>query len=80
MNNKLSKSNIKGREEILLTISPSDNLEREFFNALFSGADVEFTKVANSEDIVVSKKGLPMGLPIIPEKLPEQVPVILAKS
>lgn len=57
MNSKLTKSNIKGKEDVVISISPSDNLEREFFNALFSG-DVIFQKVAGSpmEEILIIKK------------------------
>lgn len=54
MNYEMTKSDQKGAELITLTISPSDNLEREFFNALFKG-EVKFETVPNSEEIVVKK-------------------------
>lgn len=55
MNVNLSKTNIKGVEEIRLTISPSDNLEREFFNALFTNNNVKIEAIPNSDEIVLKK-------------------------
>lgn len=54
MNYEISKSNIKGKEDLKLIISPSDSLEREFFNALFAG-QVIFDKITNSEEIHIKK-------------------------
>lgn len=57
MNFKLTKSNTKGKEEVVMSISPSDNLEREFFNTLFA-SEVVFQKVTGSpsEEILIIKK------------------------
>lgn len=54
MNFEMTKKDVKGVEEITLTISPSDNLEREFFNSLFIG-DVKWETVPNTELVVVKK-------------------------
>lgn len=55
MNFEFKKGTIKGEEVLSLTISPSDNLEREFFNTLFS-TETEAHTVANSDQIVIKKK------------------------
>lgn len=59
MNFNITKSSVKGKEVITLTLSPSDNLERVFFNELFpAGSEIEFKPVANSkEEIIICKKG-----------------------
>ena len=70
MNFKLTKSNTKGKEETTITISPSDSLEREFFNQLFSNGNiVEFTKLPNSEDVIISKRGDFLSQPADAEKI-----------
>lgn len=55
MNCNLTKSSIKGVDEVKLTISPSDNLEREFFNALFTNNNVKIEAIPNSDEIVLKK-------------------------
>lgn len=55
MNVEFKKGTIKGEEILSLTISPSDNLERDFFNALFSG-EVQAHTIPNSDQIVIKKK------------------------
>jgi hypothetical protein len=56
MNFEMSKKLEKGNEKVVLTISPSDNLEREFFNALFSIKDLSIEAVPNGEQILICKK------------------------
>lgn len=55
MNCNLTKSSIKGVDEVKLTISPSDNLEREFFNSLFTNNHVKIEAIPNSDEIVLRK-------------------------
>lgn len=55
MNFQMSKVNAKGNEEIRLSFSPSDNLEREFFNALFVQEGAVIEAVPNSDEIVIKK-------------------------
>lgn len=56
MNFELKKINQKGKEEICLIISPSDNLETEFFNTLFTKSEVVFHTVPNTDQIIIKKK------------------------
>lgn len=57
MNYQFVKGNTKGKEQMSLSISPSDNLEREFFNTLFAqGSEVEFKTIANKEEVLICKK------------------------
>tara|TARA_R110000868_G_C10481064_1_gene729290 strand:- start:338 stop:526 length:189 start_codon:yes stop_codon:yes gene_type:complete len=42
-------------EDVKIIISPSDNLEREFFNQLFGG-EVIFETVPNTEQIIIKKE------------------------
>ena len=55
MNYEMCKNYTKGAEDIKLIISPSDNLEREFFNQLFKGEAV-FETIPNSENIIIKKQ------------------------
>ena len=45
---------IKKDKEIILTVAPTDNLEREFFNQLFSG-EVKVEQLPNGETIIIKK-------------------------
>ena len=56
MNFEMTKSDVKGGEEITLTFWPSDNLEREFFNALFAGEDVKIDAIPNTDQNIVIRK------------------------
>lgn len=56
MDFEMTKSGKKGQDEITLTITPTDNLEREIFNTLFAnGAAVKVDKIPNSESVVIKK-------------------------
>jgi len=55
MNTQLKISNVKGKNEISLTITPAGNLERTFFQELFSG-EVEVKTIPNTDDIVITRK------------------------
>lgn len=55
MNANLSKTTIKGKETITLTISPSDNLERAFFNELFR-SEVSVTVIPNTDEMLIQRK------------------------
>lgn len=55
MNFEIKKSNIRGNEEVSITIWPSDNLETEYFNAIFSG-EVEVVSAANGEQRIIRRK------------------------
>lgn len=48
----------KGNDDLRLIITPSDNLERSFFDQLFSG-EVKFETVPNTDNIVISKVSKP---------------------
>lgn len=56
MNFTLSKTNLKGKEEIKLTLSPEGNLEKEFFNALFANKEVKVESIPSSDEIVIKVK------------------------
>ncbi len=56
MHTQISSSNVKGDERLELTLTPANNLEREFFNALFNNNGVKVEQIPNSEDIVIRKK------------------------
>ena len=55
MNTQITSSNVKGEEKLELTLTPANNLEREFFNAMFSNNGVKVEQIPNSEDIVIRK-------------------------
>lgn len=58
MNFEIKKSNIKGKDEISLTVWASDSLENDFFKALFEDENnMEIIKPPNSkEQIIIRKK------------------------
>ena len=53
MNYEMIKTHDKS-EDVKIIISPSDNLEREFFNELFTGG-VTFEQIPNTEQVVIKK-------------------------
>lgn len=58
MNYDLKKSNIRGNEEVTLSLTPDDNLETEFFSTLFSHVeDMEFVLVpGTSKQVIIRQK------------------------
>lgn len=55
MHTQINLSNTKGNEQLELILTPANNLEREFFNALFNNNGIKVEQVPNSEDVVIRK-------------------------
>lgn len=55
MNYELTIKNIKGKEEQVLIIEPSSQLEEQFFNSIFFGEMVAVA-IPNSKKIVIQQK------------------------
>ena len=62
MHTQISSSNVKGDERLELTLTPANNLEREFFNAMTEYASLQSTKdkdrIAELEKEVEMLRGL----------------------
>lgn len=58
MNSRIQVTDIKGKEDLSIIISPSNNIESVCFNDLFSpGSEIEFKAVANANgDIIIQRK------------------------
>jgi len=56
MNYIFSKSNIKGKDDVTLTLLPTDNLERELFKTMLSSGQVEIKEVTGKEEYVLQRK------------------------
>ena len=55
MNTQIILSNTKGEEKLELILTPSTNLEREFFNAIITNNGVHIEQMPNSDDIIIKK-------------------------
>ena len=55
MDYTMCNSSIKGKMEVKLIISPTNNLERQFFTELSAGVATIET-IANSDDIIITLK------------------------
>jgi len=62
MHTQISSSNVKGDERLELTLTPANNLEREFFNAMTEYASLQSEKdkerIADLEESVFFWKGI----------------------
>lgn len=56
MDYTICTSSVKGKSMTKLVITPTNSLEREFFNQLFSNKGAIIETVTNSEDIVLTRK------------------------
>lgn len=52
----MSTSSVKGKSEIKLTLEPANNLEREFFNNLFSGGTATVETIPGSDEVILTIK------------------------
>lgn len=55
MNHIMTKSSIKGNDTVALTLSPSDALEREFFNKLLN-TEISIEKITGTDQIRITPK------------------------
>lgn len=56
MDYTICTSSTKGKSSMKLVITPTNSLEREFFNQLFSNGGAIIETVTNTEDIVLTRK------------------------
>lgn len=56
MDYTICASSTKGKSGIKLIFTPTNALEREFFNQLFSSGGAVIETVANTEDIILTRK------------------------
>jgi len=65
MDYTMESASIKDKRQTKMTISPTTNLEREFFNNLFTSGNAVIETIANSDEITITVKD---KIPLIEEK------------
>jgi len=56
MDYAINASSIKSKTSIKLVLTPTNTLEREFFNQLFANGSAIIEAIPNTEDIVITRK------------------------